>query len=633
MDFFNLYIEIKDKLERVLEKIEVKDMEPIIEIPPNKKYGDYSTPLPLRLAKHLRKNPMEIAEIILGDIGLTGNYYSTIKIARPGYINFYADRKKLYNQFIFEVNKYGIDALKIDIGKGLKARIEHTSVNPNKAIHIGHARNMILGDVLARILKAAGYDVDVLNYIDDTGVQIADIILGFKYLDFPLESKDLPFDQYCGDIVYVKVNEEVERNPDLQKLRKNIIKKIEEGDKEISEFARKISDMVVRKQLKTAWRLGVEYDYLVWESDIIKSRLKEVGINIITSADIVYYADKGKYKSCLVAEVSKTDEFKGETDEVLIRSDGTLTYLCKDILFAMWKLGLIDVKMRFIKYVTQPSGKIIYSTDMKNGYEMDIGSCDYSINVIGSEQKRPQAILKLILSKIYGDNIKDRYIHYAYEAVMLSRDTVERYLGLQISKKIQRMSGRRGIFINVDPFIDMLREETYKIVKKSNPDLDNEIAIRIAENIAISAFRYGLLSVDRDKIVIFDVNKMLDIRSESGAYILYAYARAKNILKKADFEARYPLRFEVMNELDTNIMDQLLKFRFILYLAAKSLEPKVLAKYIYDLSKVFNDFYEKNPVLIAEDDIKNNRLIIVHTFVKVMEYGAGLLGLKLVDRM
>ncbi|HDJ89201.1 MAG TPA: arginine--tRNA ligase, partial [Thermoprotei archaeon] len=527
----------------------------------------------------------------------------------------------------------GVSALKVNLGNGLKVRIEHTSVNPNKAIHVGHARNMILGDALARILKATGYKVDILNYIDDTGVQVADVILGFKYLGYVVENDQLPFDQYCGDVVYVKANEAIENNPELQEKRKDILRKIEECDPEISRFAREISDKVLRRQLLTAWRLGVEYDYLVWESDIIRSKLKDMGMKYLSKSEYVKIPEEGKYRGCVVVEVSKIDEFKGESDEVLVRSDGTLTYLCKDIFFAMWKLGLLNVKLKFIKYINQLSGKTLYSTDMKNGVEMDIGGCDYSINVIGSEQRRPQSILKYVLSSIFGRSVYDRYIHYAYEAVVLSKETVEKYLGLEATKRIQRMSGRKGIFINVDPFLDMLKNETYKLVKSSNPDIDDEVAMDIAEKIAISALRYSLLSVDRDKIVVFDINKMLDIRGESGAYILYSYARAMSILRKASSSGNPPLNVNLMNEHDINLIDQLLKFRYTLYLSAKNLEPKILCKYLYDLAKIFNDFYEKNPVIKAEEPVRNNRLLLVQAFIDVMKYGAELLGLKLVERM
>ena len=633
MGFYEFVREVEGQLNNALKALNVKE-ELHLELPPSKEYGDISTPIAMRLAKIIHKNPLEIANEIINKIRV-GGYIEKVEVAKPGYINFYMNKERVYELTINMMLKKAKQFFYIDMGKGLKVRIEHTSVNPNKALHVGHARNMVLGDTLARLLSRLGYKVDVLNYIDDTGVQIADTIVGFKYLGYKYESQDIPFDQYCGDIVYVSANEAIESNDKLQDLRREILRRIEEGGNEISSFARELSDQVLRNQLRTAWRLDVYYDYLVWESDIIRSGLKDVGLSILTKSPIVKYEESGKYKGCLIAEVSRTDEFKGESDEVLIRSDGTFTYLGKDIMFAMWKLGLLKYDLPFTTYIEQPNGVKILSTDSFKGKPLDLGGCDLSINVIGSEQKRPQKILKLIIESIYGKQVANRYIHYSYEAVVLSKETAEKYLGLEVTKKIQRMSGRKGIYINVDPFLDLLKQEAMKIIVESKAIPKDKID-EVSEKIAISAFRYYLLSMDRDKVIVFDINKMLNIREESGAYILYSYARANSILTKSDLNIEELGSFKLTNNLskyDLNLIDLLSKFRYYLIQAAKSLEPKIITRYAYNLALTFNEFYEHSPVLKAEEELRNIRLQLVYAYKVTLEAIADILGLKLVEKM
>lgn len=636
MGFYEFICEVRGNIRNIIKKYNVKlDVDMVLEFPPDKKFGDISTPIAMRLAKRLRRPPMEILEEIMEKIR-RGELIDRVEYAEPGYINFYMNRKKVYEKTINGILTQGLNFLFINIGNGQKVRIEHTSVNPNKAIHIGHARNMILGDTLARLLSRLGYEVDIMNYIDDTGVQMADIIIGFKYLGFSLNTKELPFDQYCGDIVYVSSCNKIERDGELLNLRKKILCEIEEGNNETAIFARSIAEKVIKHQLKTAWRLGVFYNYLVWESDIIKSKIKDLGMSKIVESPIVKHEKAGKYANCIIAEVSKTDEFRGEGDEVLVRSDGTMTYLGKDILFAMWKLGMIKEQLPFIKYIKQPNGDFIYSTDVGRGVPVDMGGCDLSINVIGGEQKRPQKILKLIIRSLYGDRIAKKYVHYAYEPVVLSRDTVNRYLGLEVSKKIQRMSGRKGIYINVDPLLDMLKDEALNIILQGRTMYGKDEMDIISENIAVSSLRFHLLSIDRDKLVVFDINKILDIKGESGAYILYSYARANSILKRISNRSYLKVPFEYSNYLtqyENDLLNIISKFRYYLVNAAKNLEPKIIAKYLYDLASKFNEFYEKVPVIKAENNIKLNRLQIVYSFKTVVEAAAEILGLKLVEKM
>jgi arginyl-tRNA synthetase len=604
----------------------------LLEEPPKPEYGDLSTPIALRLAKVMGRKPIAIANEIMENISRE-RYISDVQVAPPGYINFFADKKLLYTTTLDGlVNK--LDRfLDINVGGGAKIRIEHTSVNPNKAIHIGHARNMVLGDSLAKIMDFLGYEVEVLNYIDDTGVQMADLIIGFKYLGFSLDSGDIPFDQYCGDIVYVTANEKIESSGELQDIRRRVLREIEGGESNISIFARELADKVLRHQLNTAKRLGVTYDYLIWESDIVGSDMHRKGFELVKGSPLIDNPDKGRYKDCWVVRVERIPEFRGESDEVLVRSDGTMTYLGKDIIFAMWKLGLFKYPLVIKKYIDN-DGKVIWSSSPTGDKRLIFDECLLSINVIGVEQRRPQEILRRVLASIYGDEILNRYIHYAYESVVLSKNTAEKYLGLEVPRRIQRMSGRRGIYINTDPFLDMLSREAYKIAKNNNPDLDEDTLRNISESLAITALRYNLLNSDRDKLVVFDVDKMLDVKGESGTYIMYSYARASGVMRKIDKYSVRELYLDGMDPVEDRFLMELSRFRLRLVDVARDLEVKRLTRYIYNLSLIFNEFYEKCPIIKADSsEVRNRRILLTKAYMSVMEVLSGLLGFKLVGRM
>lgn len=633
MGFLIFWEEVRKALKGVLKDLGIDYDEIILEEPPSEGYGHISTPLPLRLAKRMKMNPVEIARSIADNIGDI-KYLEKSDVAPPGYVNFYVDKFLLYDDSLSGLLRDKDTFLRLDVGKDIKVRIEHTSVNPNKAIHIGHARNMVLGDTLARILGFLGYETEVLNYIDDTGVQMADLIIGFKYLGFDVESKELPFDQYCGDVVYVSTNEKIESDTELQRIRREVLHQIEDKDTEISRFARRLADRVLKYQLLTAWRLGVKYDYFIWESDIVGSEMHASGFKVVKKSPLVKLEEGGKYRGCWVVEVDKIDKFRGESDEVLVRSDGTMTYLGKDIIFAMWKLGLFKYPLKVDEYAKQPDGNVIISSFRDGIKELTLDECDLSVNVIGGEQRRPQEILRHVLASIYGKETFKRYIHYSYESVVLSRSTAEKYLGLDVSRKIQRMSGRKGIYINVDPFLDMLREEAYKIARKNNPDISDDMLREISEGIAVTSLRYNMLNADRDRIVVFDVDKMLDVKGETGTYIMYSYARASSVLSKAEAVNYATLDLNEMSDIEDRILMMISKFRLKLINVSKTLEIKPLSRYIYDLSLLFNEFYEKCPILREPDDkIRERRLMITKAYHEIMKTSSELLGLRLVDRM
>ncbi len=624
---------IKRKVRGWLKKHGVKNIEVTVEIPSKPEFGDLSLPIAFKLARVLKKPPQEIARELV-DVLRGTPYLDHIEIAGGGYVNIFLNRERFYRDFVENVLKEGIDFARMDIGEGV-VRLEYTSVNPNKALHIGHARNVALGSALNSLLRYVGYDVELLNYIDDTGTQMADIILGFLYLGYDANHSEEKFDQYCGDVVYTGSHEKIESDEELQKKRRDILKLIEEGGNVVSSFTRMIAEKVLREQLKTCWRLGAEYDRLVWESDIVWSGMHRKGFEAIKRSKIVKYISSGKYAGCWVAKVSGSEDINPEVDDVLVRSDGTMTYVGKDSIFALWKMGLLGHPLPFIEFIVQPSGRVAYSSSWPKGDLVILSECKLSINIIGIEQSKLQNIIKKLIEGLYGEEVAKRYIHYYYNHVWLSSKTASKYLGIKAEGKAVKMSGRKGLYINVDTLLDMMRDKVLGVIKDNNPELDEETAHDIAEKVAVASLKYLLLSVDRDKVVVFDLDDALDVTKESGAYILYSYARAKSILKKAEYEVPTGngLAYSLLNEYDVKLLRYLAITPIVVYEAGKSLEIKPLVNYMYRLSQLFNEFYEKNPVLKAEDEVKTSRLTIIRTYIVVMKLLSMLTGIPLVERM
>ncbi len=620
---------IKDKISKWMKDKGVTDIEVQLEMPSRIEYGELSTPISFKIARVLGKRPIDVANEIIKHLRNIP-YLHDIKIAGGGYINIYLDKSSFYRDYLNEIISKGIDFARMKLGEGL-VRIEYTSVNPNKALHIGHARNVVLGVALSRLLSYVGYDIELLNYIDDTGVQVADLIVGFLYLDFNPDSYDGRFDQYCGDIVYVKSHEQIESSKDLLEKRKKVMKLIEEGNNVVASFTRRIAERVLRDQLSTCFRLGAEYDMLIWESDIVWSGMHKKGFEIAKKSPIVKYVTDGKYAGCWIAKVSESDEFDPQQDEVLIRSDGTYTYVGKDLIFALWKMGLLKYPLPFKKF-TEHNGREIITTSWPDGDKIELSECKLCINIIGVEQTKPQSVIKRVISSIYGEDIGNRYIHYYYNLVKLSSKTAEKYLGIKADTKAVKMSGRHGLYINIDPLLDLMKERIIEIIKKGG-EVDGDIE-NIAEKIAIACLKYKLLSMDRDKEVIFDVDEALDVTKESGAYILYSYARALSILRKADISPSVDeLNVRAFNNYDHALMRILIAAPIVILETCKTLEVKNIPNYMYKIASVFNEFYEKNPVLKADEVCRKNRLLLVKAFKIVMELMAYLAGIPLVDRM
>ncbi len=605
--------------------------------PPRPDLGDVYSNIAFQLSKQLKRKPPEIAKEIYDKIvrpyldSKKDSMISSAEAHPAGYLNFRANYPKLTYETLLSTNAFEHGA--IDIGKNKHALIEHTSVNPNKALHIGHIRNVVLGDCVYRILQHTNHNAYVLNYVDDSGLQVADIIVGFKFANFPMQT-DKKFDHYCGDEVYVKVNEMYEQNTDLAEKRRYVLKEIEKPDSEIAKFAKELTAKVLAEQLQTCWRLKVRYDCLNFESQIIQSKLWEKVLEAMKEKGIVKVENdpESKYNGCLVIKAG----FEGE-EKVLLRSDGTATYIAKDIPYAAWKIGLVDDPFSYYKYTMQFDNTTLLATklDSPDGPNPGFHAADLAITVIDTRQSRLQKIISKVLAMLGAS--PDRYIHLSYEIVALSSDTAKT-LGIEIGEKqFAHMSGRKGIYVNADNVLDALHKTAYEAVKLRNPDADNAWLERIAESITISAIRYSMIKQDLDKTITFDIKESLNLEGDTGPYLQYAHARACRILEKSadpSMTIDHNLASMLKTEHEITLIKEISKFEIHLEDAASNLSPKSIAKYAYSLATQFNAFYEKVPVLHEKDaEISKARLILVGTFVTAIKSALNLLGIDALEKM
>ncbi|MGC9132897.1 MAG: arginine--tRNA ligase [Nanopusillaceae archaeon] len=583
------------------------------------------------------KNINEITEEIINKIKDLVIDYKLIN----GYLNIKINKKELikyYNE-IFKFEK-----------KNIRVFLEHTSANPNKALHIGHIRNSILGDSLYRLLSLLGYDVITLNYIDDTGAQVADNILGIYLLKIPKDPKEFnlenviknikeflikeglykeeyeekikniflermralkelyeyeipeKLDHYFGDFIYVIVNKLYEIVSGLENYKYKIIKLIEEGNNELYYLSKEISDKILLEQLKTLWNFDIYFDLIIRESDILRYSLFDQALNILFEKEIAKRINEnGKFYVAL--DLKKWPDIAkaySSEEKVLIRSNGTTTYIAKDIAYAMWKLGIIKSNIKFKENILQPNDKYILEID-KNG-NIEIEPCDISINVIGSEQTHNQMMVKRVIEEV--DKNK-KYIHYGYGLVMLHKNTAKIF---GIEEDIVKMSGRKGIYINVDDLYNRL----YNICFEKFNDKE------IAEKLSKGFISLEMLKYDRNSIIKFDINKMLNIEEGNAIYFLYTYARINSLLEKANWEI--PKEFEIneLNKYEEKLILKLFEFKDILLEIEKNLELNRLYKYLIELVKVFNEFYQNVPILNYKDKCPH-RLFLVYLTKEVLE--------------
>ena len=627
MTFKSIIDEIQSNLAKVLNELSINDVTFTVE-PAKSGFGDVSSNVSFLLAKRLDKTAPEIAEMLSEKYA---NYSSTLVLkseAHPsGYLNFFANWDKL-NQLILS-ESHLLEFGDVDIGKNSTIIVEHTSVNPNKALHIGHVRNIIIGDSISRILAKAKYKVNVLNYVDDSGLQVADVIVGFKHLGFSQDPPDgKKFDHYCGDDVYVKTTEKYESDPSLEEIRKTVLKELEDENSETAKFADIITRKVLANQLETCWNLSVSYDCLNFESQIIRSGLWSKIFEKLKEMKLIEFENEGDNAGCWVIRG------EGEEDKVIVRSNGTATYVAKDIPYAAWKLGLVEDPFHYEKYEkTQYNSRVLWQTSLN---EDDSKSQNFTgdkvITVIDSRQARLQKIITFLMGKF--KSVPDAYIHLGYESVTLSPETAK-ILGLNTGGKQAQMSGRKGLYVSADAVYDLLKEKTIEETVKRHPEMNLDEVEKIAHNVSVGTLRYEMIKQDLDKIIAFDLTKSLSLDGDTAPYIQYTHARAARIIEKSKRVISIDVDFTLLKEQsELDLIKTIGLFDMQVRDATNNLSPKVIARYCHDLAVSFNSFYEHIKVLeLGDEALENSRLCIVDSFKITLEKALDLLGIVAPDRM
>ena len=626
------------------------DLAVALEQPKQAIFGELALPAAFSLAKQLRKAPRAIAEDLAQKLsGLP--FVETIEVAGGGYLNIRLSRAAYASGLAGAASK--------PVPTIAKTIVEHTNINPNKAAHIGHLRNAVLGDTFVRMLRAAGETVEVQNYIDNTGVQVADVVVGFHYL----EKKSVAdvrkliaqprFDYYCWDL-YARTSQHYSDNQEAVEWRRNTLHAIEHGEGEIAELANLVADAIVECHLTTMWRLGIAYDVLPRESEILHLQFWATAFEQLKQREAIYFVDEGKNKGCWVMGASHFKNVEGETDDdakVIVRSNGTVTYVGKDIAYQLWKFGLLGKDFHYKPLRTYPNGHTAWvATDEPCDLPAPpFGRGARVFNVIDSRQSYLQDVVVAGLRALHYDQQADNSIHFSYEMVALSPRTCSE-LGIPLSEEDQRrpyveVSGRKGLGVKADDLIDKLIEKAKAEVDSRHPDKPEESRTHIATQIAIGALRYLLLKFTRNTVIAFDLQEALSFEGETGPYVQYAAVRARNIFRKLeergqsmpDFSAELsPEAFG--RQLAAEDFWQLLlaasKNGSTLEKAISSGEPGHVARYAFTLAQSFNAFYHDYPILAEESREKRTFLLwLANYFRDQLAATLEILGIPVPDYM
>jgi arginyl-tRNA synthetase len=654
---------IREALNNFLSRRGVADVSLAIERPPKIAMGELATPVAFELAKRLRRAPRQIAQEMATELaGIPG--VARVEIAGAGYVNFFLDRAAYFADAVAGAAGTPLAAA----GDAPKSIVEHTNINPNKAAHIGHLRNAVLGDTFVRLLRRAGRRVEVQNYIDNTGVQVADVVLAFLHIEktSPAQVAALAaqprFDYLCWD-VYARVTQFFEEDAKRLALRGRTMAAIEEGHGVEAEMAEIVSVAIVRCHLATMDRLGIEYDVLPRESEILKLKFWTSAFELLKQRKAIHLATEGKNTGCWVMNLAVSEGGTGGTGatgdddaKVIVRSNGTVTYVGKDIAYQMWKFGLLGRDFAYRHFHTYADGHAVWTSAASGGESgaPAFGKGAEVFNVIDTRQSYLQNVVVAGLRALGFNDQAARSTHFSYEVVALSpRCAAE--MGYTVSeedagKAHVEVSGRKGQGVKADDLLDRLEAAARAEVDPRQPDTPQSERAAIAHCIAIGALRYFLLKFTRTAIIAFDFKDALSFDGETGPYCQYAVVRARNIFRKAA-EQDPAFRAEALDQPgDPNAIAELLKGPagddvWNLVLLAGSLdysvaaavavqEPAFIAKYAFELSQAFNIFYHHHHILSEEDASRKAFLLRLSKLVeRQLVTALDLLGIVAPEKM
>jgi arginyl-tRNA synthetase len=641
----DLHARLKDALHSTIRaQWNIEPPEIVLNQTPKVELGELATPIAFELARRVRKSPRACAEELVAKVGKLDGV-ERMEVAGAGYINFFLDRAAA-------IRSSRLRGFPTDNGKVV---VEHTNINPNKAAHIGHLRNAAIGDTFVRVLQAAGRKVEIQNYIDNTGVQVADVIVGLRRV----ERKSLEdvrrmasdhagkFDYYCWD-VYARVTGFYEAEDPKYSLRAQTLKEIEEGGTETAEMAEIVAMSIVRYHLRTMKRINVSYNLLPRESDILHLKFWEHAFRLLREKDAIFFENEGKNAGCWVMRL---DSEGHEDDKIIVRSNGTVTYVGKDIAYQLWKLGLLDQDFKYDLFddenevwVTKSSGGRPDHPAFGHGHSV--------YNVIDVRQSYLQNVVKQGLLSLGYEEQAQRSIHFSYEVVALTPDCA-RQLGIEVSEEDGKrshieVSGRKGQGVKADDLLDRLQAEAKNEVVQRNQGLTPTECETIARQIAVGALRYFLLKFTRTAIIAFDFKEALNFDGETGPYIQYSTVRGNNIIHKVrelDPAFDFGRVHQLLNDpILTTFLNDSNDIWELLYLALRldeignqvvaTLEPASLAKYSFMLAQRFNLFYHRYRIVSEEDAGKRLFYILVVDLVReTLTKALDLMGIEVPRRM
>ncbi len=646
------------------------------EVPPKTEFGDLAFPIAFELAKRIKQqtgeksNPRAIAEKLKSALEQNDSI-ERVEVAGAGYLNIFFNRAK----YLIEEsathkaetesinNKSKIQNLKSKIER---VCVEHTSVNPNKAAHIGHVRNSVLGDTFVRVLRADGKQVEVQNYIDNTGVQVADVVVGFVYLenksladiknlDAELIAANKTFDYYCWDL-YARVGQEYQKNEELKTKRAEVLHLVEEGNNGIAELADFVATRNVECILNTMERFDIRYDLLPRESEILHLHFWAKAFEEMKRRNVIHFVTDGKLAGCWVMP---TDSHSGndehEADKILVRSNGTVTYTGKDIAYQMWKLGLLGLDFYYKRFQTYADGKKVWMTtanESESEAAPEFGNNATVYNVIDARQTYPQEVVKKGVATIFPEKGEAASVHLSYEMVALSPAAAEE-LGFKISdedktKSFIEMSGRKGLGVKADDLLNRMEENAFAEVAKRNSELSVEKQKEIAHQIAVGALRYFLLKFTRNTVIVFDFEEALSFEGETGVYCQNAAVRFNSIFKKLEENALEKAQKTVAEEPEivaeifaSEIGNEIwttaalaARLEEIIAQAAATTEPAILARYNFNLAKAMHLFHHNYRIISEENPIKRAVLIVIADLTRrALTDGLQTMGIEIPERM
>jgi arginyl-tRNA synthetase len=623
---------LRSAISGALGEMGATDVEVVVERSARPEFGDWSTAAPLRAARVLHRPPLEIAEELRRRLSESrSDLVAEWTVSPPGYLNTRLDDRTWAPRVLQ-------DALAIEFETPLtlpedvspltgKTLVEHTATNPNKAAHVGHLRNACIGDTVARILRRTGHQVEVNNYIDDTGVQVADVVVGIRHLGIR-QREDEPFDQFCSR-VYVEVSRRYELEPELLERRSAVLRGIEHGEEGVASFVKEVASRVVDSHLATMRRFDIKYDLLTWESDIIALGFWRRAFELLRESGAIVFAETGKHAGCWVLPAGSGDQADLDDDEtkVLVKSDGIATYTAKDIAYQLWKFGLLGLDFHYRRWTPdQPNPVTTSAREQSDEAPATFGHARRVINVIDARQAYPQQVVQRALHRLGHDEEAAQSVHLAYEVVALSASAA-RELGIHAGddRELYALSGRRGIEVRADDLLDRA------ILKLSEKALDEQVA----RLVAAGAVRYYLLKFSLNQVIGFDFDEALRVSGDTGVYLQYAHARAAGILRKVPEDGaplKVPARLEPV---ERALLHSIEAYPRALCEAAASLAPSTLTSYTFSLASTLSDFYEHTSPIIRETDptVRRFRRTLVAASHSTLADALRTLGIAALERV